>query len=309
MRNISDYSPFGVLLPERTTESAFYRKGFQGQERDDEVKGEGNSVNFAYRMHDPRVGRFFAVDPLSSKYPYNSSYAFIENVVIDHIEFEGLEKARPEEKSWAYRNPYDAYKIAGTDGKGGNRKVAEDVTNRMIIKQVYFENHGINNPGGVTDGQGDAFRHTYWNALNAADIGSTEAADFATLHELGETSGAIDPNSPYYDPIAVQMDLHNNYIGRRIADANPDATETELKNKVIDKTKEKNGMVRIKMDENGNYLDQDGNITTDVTKKVIINYDGSKFKGTLQGQKGYKPDFRTKSKSETKDYNGDDGEY
>jgi hypothetical protein len=38
MRNISDYSPFGVLLSERTTESAFYRQGFQGQERDDEVR-------------------------------------------------------------------------------------------------------------------------------------------------------------------------------------------------------------------------------------------------------------------------------
>ena len=44
-------------------------------------------------MHDPRVGRFFAIDPLSPKYPWNSSYAFSENVVIDHVELEGLEKA------------------------------------------------------------------------------------------------------------------------------------------------------------------------------------------------------------------------
>ena len=42
-------------------------------------------------MHDPRVGRFFAVDPLFRKYPYNSPYAFSENRVIDGIELEGLE--------------------------------------------------------------------------------------------------------------------------------------------------------------------------------------------------------------------------
>jgi hypothetical protein len=42
-------------------------------------------------MHDPRVGRFFAVDPLAAKYPYNSPYAFSENRVIDGIELEGLE--------------------------------------------------------------------------------------------------------------------------------------------------------------------------------------------------------------------------
>jgi len=69
-----------------------YSYGFQGQERDDEVKGAGNSVNFKYRMHDPRLGRFFAVDPLHRKYPYNSPYAFSENTVINAVELEGLEK-------------------------------------------------------------------------------------------------------------------------------------------------------------------------------------------------------------------------
>ncbi len=55
------------------------------------MKGEGNSVNFKYRMHDPRLGRFFAVDPLAEKYPHNSTYVFSENRLIDGIELEGLE--------------------------------------------------------------------------------------------------------------------------------------------------------------------------------------------------------------------------
>ena len=72
-----------------------YRYGFQGQEGDDELKGKGNSVNYKYRMHDPRLGRFFAIDPLASEYPHNSPYAFSENRVIDLVELEGLEAAQP----------------------------------------------------------------------------------------------------------------------------------------------------------------------------------------------------------------------
>ena len=59
---------------------------------DNELKGEGNSLNYKYRMHDPRIGRFFAVDPLVPKYPWNSPYAFSENRLIDVVELEGLEK-------------------------------------------------------------------------------------------------------------------------------------------------------------------------------------------------------------------------
>lgn len=64
---------------------------FQGTEKDNEVKGQGNSVNYKYRMHDPRVGRFFAIDPLASRYPFNGTYNFSENRVIDGVELEGLE--------------------------------------------------------------------------------------------------------------------------------------------------------------------------------------------------------------------------
>ncbi len=89
----SDYYPFGSLMPNRHGSSGNYRYGFQGQEKDDELKGEGNSLNYTFRMHDPRVGRFFAVDPLAKKYPFYSPYAFSGNRVIDAIEMEGLEPA------------------------------------------------------------------------------------------------------------------------------------------------------------------------------------------------------------------------
>ena len=96
-KGVEDYYPFGMLARNGQATDNNYRYGFQGQEEDNEVKGDGsdkrngNSVNYKYRMHDPRLGRFFAIDPLSAKYPYNSPYAFSENRVIDGVELEGLE--------------------------------------------------------------------------------------------------------------------------------------------------------------------------------------------------------------------------
>jgi RHS repeat-associated protein len=87
----SDYSPYGTLLDSRHGNDNTYRYGFQGQERDDEIKGAGNSYNYEYRMHDPRIGRFFAVDPLAPKYPYLTPYQFASNSPIYMLEVEGLE--------------------------------------------------------------------------------------------------------------------------------------------------------------------------------------------------------------------------
>jgi hypothetical protein len=55
-------------------------------------------VSYKYRIEDPRLGRFFSVDPLAPEYPWNSTYAFSGNKLIDGVELEGLE----------YRNATDA---------------------------------------------------------------------------------------------------------------------------------------------------------------------------------------------------------
>ena len=111
LQNTYDYSPFGVSLDGRTMTSEFYRYGFQNQEKDEEFKGKGNSLNFEYRMHDPRVGRFFAVDILTNKYPWNSPYSFSENNLINAAELEGLERVyvyawNPNKKKWIKKYTY-----------------------------------------------------------------------------------------------------------------------------------------------------------------------------------------------------------
>jgi RHS repeat-associated protein len=71
-----------------------YRYGFNGQEKDNEIKGVGNSLDFKFRVYDSRLGKFLSVDPLAKSYPWNSCYAFAENRVIDGIDLEGKEFSR-----------------------------------------------------------------------------------------------------------------------------------------------------------------------------------------------------------------------
>lgn len=68
-----------------------YLYGFNAQEKDDEIKGSGNSLNFKYRMYDPRIARFFATDPLEKEYPHWSPYQFAGLTPIWARELEGLE--------------------------------------------------------------------------------------------------------------------------------------------------------------------------------------------------------------------------
>lgn len=42
-------------------------------------------------MYDARVGRFYSVDPLTGKYPWNTPYAFAENRPIEGIDLDGQE--------------------------------------------------------------------------------------------------------------------------------------------------------------------------------------------------------------------------
>jgi RHS repeat-associated protein len=91
LQNTYDYSPFGVSLDGRTVEGDFYRRGFNGMEKDDEFKGKGNSYEFGARMFDNRVGRFFSKDPKFKDFPFYSVYHFASNNPILYRDLEGKE--------------------------------------------------------------------------------------------------------------------------------------------------------------------------------------------------------------------------
>lgn len=118
--SFADYYPFGSLLPGRHQESANgYRFGFNGQEKIDEIKGNGNYIDFKYRGYDPRIGRFISVDPLFKKYPYYTPYAFSGNRVIDAFDLEGLEPVkRPQGKQGV-----DYFPVSGTTAARAQARV------------------------------------------------------------------------------------------------------------------------------------------------------------------------------------------
>ncbi len=143
-----------------------YRYGYQNQEKDDEIKGAGNSVNYTFRMHDPRIGRFFAVDPLAAKYPWNSVYAFSENRVLDGVELEGLEVFLIHGTEQSNSNMYDNKTVKQFERVGGNtitnnsfswgkysslwnnrnkyrNKAAESLVNHVINARTVLEMQGF----------------------------------------------------------------------------------------------------------------------------------------------------------------------
>ena len=57
--------------------SGSYRFGYQGSEKDNEVSGDGNSYTTEFRQLDPRLGRWFSVDPVFQ--PWQSPYTSMDN--------------------------------------------------------------------------------------------------------------------------------------------------------------------------------------------------------------------------------------
>jgi RHS repeat-associated protein len=60
-----------------------------GKEKDDEIKGGGNSYDFGAREYDPRLGRWWSTDPLARKYAPISPYVFALNSPIIFMDGDG----------------------------------------------------------------------------------------------------------------------------------------------------------------------------------------------------------------------------
>jgi hypothetical protein len=102
----------------------------------------------------------------------------------------GYGKLNDQEKSYILDHPINAYQIRI------NRDKAFLETERRF---------GMNG----RDDKSDAFRHCYWTALIARDLGQHEAVKFTTLHEMRPGNGLAE----------TAMDLHNNSVGASIGKA------------------------------------------------------------------------------------------
>jgi len=88
----SGYYPFGMGMPGRAYSSGSgYRYGFNGKEKDDEVKGDGVQYDYGARIYDSRLGRFLSMDPYQGKFPWFTPYQFASNTPIQAVDIDGKE--------------------------------------------------------------------------------------------------------------------------------------------------------------------------------------------------------------------------
>lgn len=86
----NDYYPYGMPMPGRASASD-YAYGFNGQEKDNDLLGNGNAYNFTARMYDARTGRWLSIDPKADSFPSKSPYLSMSGDPINRIDPDGME--------------------------------------------------------------------------------------------------------------------------------------------------------------------------------------------------------------------------
>lgn len=168
--NTSDYSPFGVTLDAAGGRTQYldpnsrYRYGFNGMEKDDELKGKGNSYDFGARMHDTRLGRFFFLDPYMNSYGFQSPYVFAGNSPIQCIDHKGLYKVKVNFEMVNSRGNTVKYRAVFDTDKPNAVKIVNLST--RLSQTIKFESIEKRGKGGLT-----LFKTNYINqSSNGRDI-------------------------------------------------------------------------------------------------------------------------------------------
>ena len=85
----TDYSSFGAPMSGRNFNNSASRVGFNGQEKVDEIAGEGNHYSAEHWEYDARLGKRWNMDPRT--YPWQSPYACFNNNPVYFSDPSGLE--------------------------------------------------------------------------------------------------------------------------------------------------------------------------------------------------------------------------
>lgn len=89
IKSVSDYYPFGMVMPGRKFTSTSYKYGFNGKEKDANITNE--DYDYGMRIYDARLGRFLSVDPITKKYPELTPYQFASNSPSANVDLDGNE--------------------------------------------------------------------------------------------------------------------------------------------------------------------------------------------------------------------------
>lgn len=158
-----------------------------------------------------------------------------------------LELSSPE-KWWVIMHPFKAKKAL---------IISQDAL--MVTDSISKTNQIVND---INGGQSDAFKHSYWMARLAQNIGAKSSLKLGLAHEKGnyktfKKNRLEDGYLP--DKISSDMDNYNNRIGIQITEKNESLSKHELMEEVIFNI-QLGKMKVIKKDEQGNFLNCHGKI-------------------------------------------------
>ncbi|NEN21983.1 hypothetical protein G3O08_00500 [Cryomorpha ignava] len=105
----NNYYPGGSIMPGRSFNSSATRYGFNGMEKDDEVKGVGNHYSFGDFGYDSRLMRRWNIDPVVKH--HESSYAAFANNPIWFTDSDGLDTLMVHRKFLYTKNNIETFLV------------------------------------------------------------------------------------------------------------------------------------------------------------------------------------------------------
>ncbi|MDR2204859.1 MAG: hypothetical protein LBE36_01690 [Flavobacteriaceae bacterium] len=256
--DVNDYYPFGMNHLDSNNSAFFGQSAYQNYKFQEQELQETGFYAFKWRQYMPDVGRFFNIDPLAEKYPYNSTYAFSENRVIDGRELEGLEWASTKDDKGVITSRQltvsitndskldnkqfnkliestkaDFSKTYGADGATANLVVSDDATIQVTIVNQTSETITLESgeevstfKGGVTAVLGESQKNSFTvTAVVDGDKRVTSDITRSFNHEAAHTAGVDHPwgNTTPSDMNQNSKDVKNSAVRNNLAnsDGNP----------------------------------------------------------------------------------------
>ena len=128
-------------------EQSAYFYGFGSHEKDDEIKGAGNSVNMGDRMLDTRLGRTFKTDAKAHVYPDISPYSYVVNSPIQFIDPDGKVVVDPKTGKTVEKVGGQWQTVGGgavsKDFIKNTQPVLDKLTSSEVGTKIYNELQGI----------------------------------------------------------------------------------------------------------------------------------------------------------------------
>ena len=124
--------------------SSSYRYGMNGKEKDDEIVGSGNNYDFGARHYDPRLGKWWGVDPKAHEYASWSPYVFCMNTPISAYDPDGKRTyfvggAGLDTKGWNYTDRWaTAFKNNGINDFKAFRNLSHDKAGSFPAGDISF---------------------------------------------------------------------------------------------------------------------------------------------------------------------------